>query len=113
MIKLYKEAIPIEDLKPLCENYPNYIKVVVDLENGWLCAGGEYHIDCEEILINNGSKQADLWGGGVDVTTNKIEHQAMSNFKPSQGRLTYEISDPDTKARFEERVKYYFGLSKA
>lgn len=110
MIKLYKQAIPTEDFKPLREKYPDYIKVVVDLENGWLCAGGEYHIDCEEVLINNGSKQADLWGGGVDMTSNKIEYQAMSNFKPAQGRLTYEISDPEIKAQFEERVKYFFGL---
>jgi hypothetical protein len=110
MIKLYQKPIPTEDFKPLCEQYSEYIKVVVDLENGWLCAGGEYHIDCEEVLINNGSKQANLWGGGVDTTSSKIEYQAMSNFKPSQGRLTYEISDPDVKSRFAERVKYYFGL---
>lgn len=110
MIKLYKEPVPSGDLNPLQEVYPGYIKVAIDLENGWLCAGGEYHIDCEEVLINAGSKQSDLWGGGVNASTKTIEYQAMSNYKPSQGRLTYEISDSEIKAKFEERVKYFFGL---
>ena len=110
MIKLYKEPIPSVDLNPLQEVYPGYIKVVVDLENGWLCAGGEYHIDCEEVLINAGSKQSDLWGGGVNMSTKTIEYQAMSNYKPAQGRTTYEISDSEIKAKFEGRVKYFFGL---
>lgn len=110
MIKLYKEPIPAEDLPPLHESYPNYVKVVADLENGWLCAGGEYHIDCEEVLINNGSKQKNLWGGGVDTSLNRIDCQAMSNYKPALGQFTYEISDPTVKSEFEKLVKHYFRL---
>lgn len=110
MIKLYKEPVPSVDLESLQEIYPEYIKVVVDLENGWICAGGEYHIDCEEVLINNGSKQPDLWGGGFNVLTKLIEYQALSNYKPSQGRLTYEISDPAIRSEFEKLVKFYFRL---
>jgi len=110
MIKFYNEPIPSKDLEVLQEAYPGYIKVVIDLDNGWLCAGGEYHIDCEEVLVNNGSKQSDLWGGGFNVSTKSIECQALSNYKPSQGRLTYEIADPAIKSEFEKLVKYYFRL---
>lgn len=110
MIKLYKEPIPADNIEALQGVYPGYIKVVVDVKNEWLCAGGEYHIDCEEVLINNGSKQSDLWGGGVNMLTKQIEFQAMSNYKPSQGRLTYEISDSEVKTKFEECVKYYFRM---
>lgn len=110
MIKLYKEPIPSADYESLLEMYSEYVKVVVDLENCWLCAGGEYHIDCEEVLMNSGSKQLDLWGGGVNILTKQIDYQAMSNYKPSQGRFTYEISDPEIKSKFEKCVKLYFRL---
>jgi len=110
MIKLHKEPVPSADLEPLQEIYSGYIKVVVDLKNGRLCAGGEYHIDCEEVLINDGSKQSDLWGGGYNVSSKTIDYQAMSNYKPAQNRFTYEISDPETKSKFEKLVKYYFRL---
>ena len=110
MIKLYKEPIPYNDLEPLQEMYRGYIKVVVDLENGRLCAGGEYHIDCEGVLLNDGSKQSDLWGGGYSVSTKTIDHQALSNYKPAQNRFTYEISDPKIKSKFESLVKFFFGL---
>lgn len=110
MIKLYKEPVPNSDLEPLQEIYLGYIKIVVDLKNGWICAGGEYHIDCEEVLINAGSKQSDLWGGGFNALSKLIEYQAMSNYKPSQGRLTYEISDPAIKSKFEKLIKLFFGL---
>jgi len=29
--------------------------MVIDVENNILAVGGEYHIDCEEILIKSGS----------------------------------------------------------
>jgi len=67
-------------------------------------------MDCEEVLLNNGSNQSDLWGGGFNVSTKTLEYQAMSNYKPAQGRITYEISNPEIKTKFEECAKLYFGL---
>lgn len=110
MIKLYKNPVPDKDLKGLCEVYPNYIKIVIDIEKGIMCAGGEYHIDCEEVLINNGSKQEDLWGGGLNTLTKQIDFQALSNYKPSLGKLTYEIADQGIRQKFSDYVKYFFNL---
>jgi len=34
---------------------------VIDVENNILAVGGEYHIDCEEILIKSGSTKKIIW----------------------------------------------------
>ena len=37
-----------------------YIKTVVDIRQQILADGGEMHSDCEGILLDNGSQQADI-----------------------------------------------------
>jgi hypothetical protein len=38
------------------------IKLAVDVEKAILAGGGELHADCEEILLEDGSQQDNLWG---------------------------------------------------
>jgi hypothetical protein len=38
-------------------------KLAVDLKREILAGGGELHADCEEVLLVDGSRQEDLWGG--------------------------------------------------
>lgn len=37
-----------------------YIKVAVDIRREILAGGGEYHADCEEVLLKDVSNQEDL-----------------------------------------------------
>jgi hypothetical protein len=109
MILLADKPFTSADFTALSECYIDYIKYVVDIENGTLCAGGEYHIDCEEILVRSGSNQSNLYGGGVRLSTKTIEYMAMSNFKPALGMITYEISDPVIRSKMKSIVQTFFG----
>ena len=42
--------------------YVDMIKGVVDIERGILAMGGEYHMDANTALIENGSRQQNIWG---------------------------------------------------
>ncbi len=90
MIIILDKKITPEQFKQACEVYADYIKTVIDVENNILAIGGEYHIDCEEVLIKSGSKQENLFGGGYRVSTKEIEYMAMSNYKPALGKNTLE-----------------------
>ncbi|NJN11246.1 MAG: hypothetical protein HC815_26020 [Richelia sp. RM1_1_1] len=36
----------------------------MDIERRILAGGGEMHYDCEQVLLENGSQQENLWGAG-------------------------------------------------
>src|SRR3989344_1841170 len=62
-IQIINKKISETELKKIAEEfYGSMIKGVVDIELGVLAMGGEYHMDANMILIENGSKQQNVWG---------------------------------------------------
>ena len=64
------------------------VKAVVDVEAGIMAIGGELHSDEEAILLDNGSRQSNLWG--INLYPEKpseewIEFDSMINVRPSGG----------------------------
>lgn len=110
MIIVLNSKITTEQFKQACEVYPDYIKTVIDIEKNILAVGGEYHIDCEEALINQGSKLEHLYGGGYRVSTKEVEYMAMSNFKPNLDKTTYEIMDPNVRQMLFKLTKEYLEI---
>jgi hypothetical protein len=110
MIIILNEKITPEELEKAKEAYPDYIKTVVDIEKKILAVGGEYHIDCEEVLLQNGSLQENLYGGGWRISSKQIEYTALSNYKPALGRLTYEISDPKIRKLLEKLTRQFLEI---
>ena len=86
-----------EEIKQLCETwFDDMFKVVVDVKQGIVCAGGDLHADAEELLIENGSKQDDIWGANIypfEKQGIRIEHSALINIKPRQNNPAIEIMD--------------------
>lgn len=107
MIIVLTKKASAEEFKQAREVYDDYIKTVIDIEMNILAAGGEFHIDCEEVLLKLGCKQENLYGGGYRISTNTIEYMAMSNIKPSLGKTTYEIADPEIQKKLEEITKLF------
>ena len=60
MIKILREEASAEQIEEMLEEYADYIKMAVDIRQGIIAGGGEYHSDCEEVLIRIGSKQEDI-----------------------------------------------------
>ena len=96
-VKIYKTRISKSDLDIIAqENYGDMAKGVVDLERKVVALGGELHADCEEMLLEQGSSQVDLWGFNIYPAKSKesrIEYTSFINIRPKQNNLQIEIKD--------------------
>ena len=110
MIVVLDRKITKEEFEKAREVYSDYIKNVIDVEKNILAVGGEYHIDCEDVLIKSGSKQEDLYGGGYRVGSKEVEYMAMRNYKPALGKYTYEIYDKNVRGRLFELTKKHLEI---
>lgn len=110
MIIVLDRKITPEEFENAKEVYPDYIKTVVDTEKSVMAVGGEFHIDCEEALISQGSKLENLYGGGYRVSTKEVEYIAMSNFKPVLNKITYEVMDHEIRKKIYSLTKEYLEI---
>lgn len=76
--------------------FGNMVKAVVDIDKKIMAIDGELHADEEALLLENGSKQKNLWGiniypelSGEDF----IEFDSMINLRPSQGNASRGVDD--------------------
>lgn len=89
----------------LGQPFTDMVKFVIDVDRKIIALGGELHSDAEEILINNGSRQENLWGGNVfpfETPTDKIEHSSLINIRPAQNNRTILISDKNLTNKIEK-----------
>jgi hypothetical protein len=95
------EKLSKEQFQQTREEYDTYIKITADLKQEIIALGGEYHADCEKILVTTyGSKNSDVWGGGYDLENNKFETNAMINIKPLLEATNANIENQETRNMF-------------
>lgn len=85
-----------------------YIKVVVDVEKNILAAGGERHLQGEELLLKRGSKQKNLWGGGIDWETKEIDYNSIINLRPNQDNPSRDILVKEIREKFDTIIEKLF-----
>lgn len=105
MLMIIKDKADEETLKKVAEDLEGYIKVVVDLERGILTAGGLRHFEGEELLLKNGSEQANLWGGGLDLETNETDYDSMINIRPNQGNFSREVLSGEIRKKMDQIIR--------
>lgn len=107
-IKIIKEKITKEELKKITqEGFGEMVKAVVDIEKEIIALGGELHADGNALLLENGSKQENLWG--INIYPNKpknewVEFSALINIRPSIGNRSMEIQDNKIKEKIKEII---------
>jgi len=101
MLLIIREKANEEILKKTAEDLEGYVKVVVDLKRKILTAGGKLHVDGEKLLLQDGSKQSDLWGAGIDFETGEVDFDSMINLRPGQGNSSREVLDKDVRNQIE------------
>jgi Protein of unknown function (DUF5674) len=60
---IVRNKVKGKDIKVAKEEYGSYIKIVCDVKRKVIVIGGEWHVDSEKLLLNDGNKQEDLSGG--------------------------------------------------
>lgn len=103
-IIIVEDRVSQEDFEKAKEDYQTYIKITVDLKRKAVALGGEYHADAEVLLLRQGSKQKDIWGGGLNLEEKRIETNAIVNLKPRENE-SVEILDPKIRKKFIKLVK--------
>lgn len=97
-----------EEIQKLKELFDVYIKTVIDINKKICSAGADRHFESEKILLDQGSSQSDLWGGGIDLETKLIDSNSFINLRPTDKNLSNEIQDANIRRKFEDLTKYFF-----
>jgi hypothetical protein len=101
MLLIIRQKADEKSLKAVAEDLDGYVKVVVDIRRKILSAGGKAHVDGEELMLRDGSAQADLWGGGIDFETGEIDFDSVINLRPGQDNSSREVLDKVVRQQME------------
>ena len=92
--------------------FDDMVKLVVDVRQQTVAVGGELHADAEQLLLERGSQQTDLWGAnyypgrGPEVC---IEYTALINIRPAQNNPSMEIQDAGIRETIQSIVSLLIG----
>ena len=111
-IKIVEKTITLDELRGIAsEFYQSMVKGAVDIETRTAAFGGEYHIDASNALIEDGSRQENIWGFNIQLGMPReswIEYTSLINIKPEAGNRDMEVQDPvvrdNIKNILEERI---------
>src|SRR5712691_8162997 len=107
-IEIVSTAVTFEALRRLAgQQFGDFVKAVVDLGRGVMAIGGELHADEEALLLENGARQADLWGINLypGRTGELVEFDSMINVRPSQNNRSRGVEDPAVRRQVEAVVE--------
>lgn len=108
MIRIIKSTISLKELKESAKNgLGSLVKAVVDIERNVMAIGGNMHADEEQILLDDGSKQQDLWGINIypeNPIANRIEFNSMINIRPSQGNSSRSVENTNIQNEIQSIV---------
>jgi hypothetical protein len=91
------------------ERFGDLVKAVVDAEREKMAVGCELHVDAEQLLLEDGSLQKNLWGINLypdsfaDDTF--VEFDSMINLRPGQGNRSRGVEDAETRAAIVRIVR--------
>ena len=107
-IRIVREPITLEEVRSLArEQFGDMVKAVVDVARGIMAIGGELHADEEVTLLDQGSRQSDLWGINLypDMAgAERVEFDSMINVRPGQGNRSRSVEDATQRERLREIV---------
>jgi hypothetical protein len=104
-IRILRRTATEAETRDMLETLQTYIKLAVDVEREVVVGGGEYHADCEEVLLADGSLQENIWGADWYPDSRTVGFVALINIRPRQGNRGMEIEDPTLRRRIEAIVR--------
>ena len=116
-ILVTSEPVPRDELSRLVALYfGDMIKFVVDVERGVIAVGGELHADAKAMLLENESRQADVWGGNYYPGRGEedcLEYTSLINIRPSEANASMEIESEELRGRVRSIVFELVGKGEA
>lgn len=102
-IRIIKDPIFKKELADIAKNqFGDFVKAVVDIEKEIMTIGGELHADEEALLLEQGSRQENLWGINIypnNPEENRIEFDSMINVRPAQENRSRGVESLDVQRK--------------
>ena len=108
MIITQSQPFSTEQIQELSVKFSVYIKTVIDLKNKICSAGMNRHFEGEQILLQQGSKQSNIWGGGIDLKTMEIDYNSFINIRPRDNNTKNDIQSEEIRKQYQRLTKYFF-----
>lgn len=100
MIHLLRQPATDQQIREMLEVHETYIKIAVDIQRGILAGGGEFHADCESVLVEDGSRREDVWGADWIPAESAVRFGALINIRP-RVNPGMEIQDSEVRRKVE------------
>jgi len=101
-LQIVREPLARADLAAIAtRGFGDMIKAVVDVERAMMAIGAELHADEEAALLDDGSRQPDLWGINLypgETGDGWVEFDSMINVRPAQGNRSRAVDNDATRA---------------
>lgn len=107
MIHIIRSPATALEIEEMLQSLGEYIKLAVDIRREILAGGGIMHADCESALLEDGSRQEDVWGADWDPTAQLVTFESLINIRPRQNNRSLEIQDETIRqlvARISEKL---------
>lgn len=103
-MKLVDGNITVSELRTMSEKMDgSLVKAVVDIEKRIMVVDADLHADQESFLLENGSKQKDLWGINLypaqKGSNDWIEFDSMINLRPSQNNRSRYVENAEIREK--------------
>lgn len=90
--------------------FGSLVKAVVDIEREKIAVDGSLHIDLEQLLVEDGSVNENLWGINIYPEKNKkerIEFDSIINLKPAFSNRTRGIENEEIREKVRKIAESY------
>lgn len=96
-------SVSIKELSGMSEKmYGELVKAVVDIRQKLVVVDAGLHADEEQFLLEQGSRQEDLWGINLYPddygTEDFVEFDSMINIRPQQNNRSRSVEDPEIRS---------------
>lgn len=109
-MKFAEKPLIIQEINNFEKEFGEYFKITADVEKGKIVIGCKLHADGKKFLLEKGSRQKNIWGGGIDLTNKEIDTTAVLNYRPNLNNNSMEILDPAVRNKFITVVKNMFAV---
>jgi len=107
-MEILGKPVAIHELNKIAaDTFGDLVKAVVDIGRALIAIDAELHSDLEALLLEDGSRQEDLWGinfypglGAGEF----VEFDSMINMRPSCGNQSRGVDDKKTQQKIIEVV---------
>ena len=107
-MKIIHQKLPLKELNSMAQAmFGDMVKGVVDIDRELIALDAELHSDLEALLLEDGSKQANLWGINLYPEASRddfIEFDSMINVRPSVGNRSRGVQDELVRKKIVEVI---------